>query len=324
MSRIPSRISVIIAVRKGQTEIPAVRRLESLAAELDDIELIVVAGTQPSQQRNRAADESSGEILYFLDDDSLANAENFSILRKRFADPNVAAVGGPSLSPSDATMKQQVFNGLMASRLVFGPSRARYCRLGKVRNTTEKELILCNLGMRAEAFIAGGRFDESLYPNEENALMAKMSKRGEALVYDPEFGVFRYPRESLSQFLYMLFRYGRGRGEQVRLYSGKGSFLNFVPAAFVVYLLGVGVVSLVVPKWLPTAALPLGAYVLLVTLWVISGIFSEGLLKAVIGGLLTPLAHIAYGVGSGIGLLAGVREQREEPQVTSVRSRMLA
>ena len=82
-----------------------------------------------------------------------------------------------------------------------------------------------------------GGFNEALYPNEENALMDELQKRGGKLIYDPQLVVHRRPRSNLKAFAKMLLTYGRGRAEQFRLHPTPGSALNFVPPLFCVYLL---------------------------------------------------------------------------------------
>ena len=73
-----------------------------------------------------------------------------------------------------------------------------------MRETSEKELILCNLLARRQAMLELGGFNEALYPNEENALMDELQKRGGKLLYDPELLVHRRPRSSLKSFARML------------------------------------------------------------------------------------------------------------------------
>jgi hypothetical protein len=46
-----------------------------------------------------------------------------------------------------------------------------------------------------------GGFNEKLYPNEENALMDELQKRGGKLLYDPELIVYRRPRPTFRAFL---------------------------------------------------------------------------------------------------------------------------
>ena len=84
--------------------------------------------------------------------------------------------------------------------LAFGPSRARYIPVGTPRPSGEKELILCNLLARRSSLLELGGFNEALYPNEENALMDELQKRGGQLWYDPEFVVQRRPTRLSAGF----------------------------------------------------------------------------------------------------------------------------
>ena len=152
---------------------------------------------------------------------------------------------------------------MLASWLAFGPSRARYAAVGQVRETSEKELILCNLLARRQAMLDLGGFNEALYPNEENALMDELQKRGGKLIYDPQLLVHRRPRSSLKSFARMLMTYGRGRAEQFRLHPTLGSALNFVPPLFCLYLLALPFLLALTPigkLWL----VPLAFYALAV------------------------------------------------------------
>ena len=109
-------------------------------------------------------------------------------------------------------------------------------QVGRPRATSEKELILCNLLARREALLELGGFNEKLYPNEENALMDELQKRGGKLLYDPAMFVWRRPRPTFKAFRRMLLNYGRGRAEQFRLHPTLGSAPNFVPPLFCLYL----------------------------------------------------------------------------------------
>jgi len=99
---------------------------------------------------------------------------------------------------------------------------ARYAAVGKTRESSEKELILCNLIARRKAMLEFGGFNEALYPNEENALMDELQKGGGKLLYDPQMIVHRRPRHTLKAFAKMLLNYGRGRAEQFRLHPTPG------------------------------------------------------------------------------------------------------
>lgn len=229
-------VTVIIAALLDMAEVRALAPALKLDYPADKLEIILARGKQPSVQRNAALRAAGGEIIYFLDDDSRAFPENLRRGVVPFASADVKMVGGPNLCPPDAPKLEQMFALTMGSWLAFGPSCVRYRKVGASRATSEKELILCNMLARREALLELGGFNEKLYPNEENALMDELQKRGGKLLYDPELTVYRRPRPTFKAFRRMLFNYGRGRAEQFRLYPTFRSAPNFVPPLFCLYL----------------------------------------------------------------------------------------
>src|SRR5579862_7634907 len=247
-------ISVIIPVHPEKREARSAAASRQLDYPKEKLEIIVVRSTDlatyPSMKRNAAIRAAKGELIYFLDDDSIPQPDNLRRAAVHFADPKVQMVGGPNVCPPDAPTIEQTFANVMGSWLAFGPSCARYRSVGKLRESSEKELISCNLVSRRDVLLESGGFDESLYPNEENALMDAVLKRGK-LLYDPEMIVHRRPRSNFKSFAKMLFSYGRGRAEQFRLHPTAGSAINFVPPAFCLYLLSVVILvpARVLPVW---------------------------------------------------------------------------
>lgn len=307
-------ISIIIAAPPGKKAILSVKKSQSLAYPRDKFEIIVARGRQPSVQRNTAAKEAQGSLLYFLDDDSLPYIGNLIMAVERFQDTQVQVVGGPNLAPPDSPRLERSFGEVMGSWLAFGPSRARYRQIGKARESGEKELILCNMMFRKSAFEEHGGFDEALYPNEENALMDAIQNGGGKLIYDPDFLVHRRPRQSLGAFCKMLMNYGRGRAEQFRLHPTLGSAPNFVPPAFLIYLLA----APFLPMW---ALWPLSVYTLAVVMQVVAldpiVFFSIPRLAPLIF-----MSHLFYGAGFIKGLFTRLRPKDQPSNVEVVLERI--
>ena len=297
-------VSIIIPTRPGQADIPAVNAARALDYPRERFEIIVARGRQPAVQRNAAIKAARGELIYFLDDDSRAQPDALRRALVHFKEPQVKMLGGPNLCPLDAPELEQIFAVVLGSWLAFGPSRARYDSVGRARPGSEKELILCNMMARRADVLALGGFDEALYPNEENALMDKLQKRGAKLIYDPEFVVHRRPRPTLRAFCRMLFTYGRGRAEQFRLHPTPGSALNFVPPLFCVYL----VVSMAGAFWLgPAVFAPLGLYLLCVIVQTLASARSKGLVRSLLASPLLVASHVFYGLGFWRGLLTRLK-----------------
>jgi succinoglycan biosynthesis protein ExoA len=290
------KVSIIIPVKPGAQ----VRALEGLArasypAEL--FEVLVAYGCMPSAQRNLAAREAAGELLYFLDDDSRVSPGFLETAVGHYTDPLAAAVGGPSLTPPTDSPLQRAIGTAFASAVGGGGVRNRYRKSGAARLTGDSELILCNLSFRREIYLSHGGLDERLYPNEENELMDRLLHEGFHLVHDPELAVFRSQRPNYRAFLRQMFGYGRGRGEQTVL-SGKLKPVSLVPAAFLLYLLLLPFCA----TW--PIALPLLCYLALVA--------GASLLGARSGGewslaprlfFVFPTLHLVYGAGTIRGLL---------------------
>ena len=233
--RLP-KVSIIIPARLEESTVRAVAAAQQLDYPAEKLEILLARGRQPSVQRNTALRAATGEIIYFLDDDSRPLPANLRRAVEMFASAEVEMVGGPSVCPPEAPALEQVFALVMGARLAFFSSAARYRSIGYVRASGEKELILCNLLARRKTLLELGGFNEALYPNEENALMDEVQKRGGKLMYDPGLLVYRHPRATLRAFGKMLLNYGRGRAEQFRLHPTFGSAPNFVPPLFCLYL----------------------------------------------------------------------------------------
>lgn len=308
MNNTPPTVTVIIAARPDQARIDAVEASRRLDYPTDRLEILVARGKQPSVQRNAALRAARGEIIYFLDDDSIPSGDTLGRAVQHFQKAEVQMAGGPNLCPCDAPMLEQCFALTMGAWLAFGPSCARYRSVGTIRASSEKELILCNLLARRSALLELGGFDETLYPNEENALMDDLQKRGGKLIYDPDLIVHRRPRSNLKSFIKMLMNYGRGRAEQFRLHPTVGSAPNFIPPLFCLYLV-------LAPLFGPIALWPLAVYagaVLLQSLAVVPSrqpLWNLGVIPLIV------LTHIFYGVGFWRGLFT--RPKPPSTQVTS-------
>lgn len=300
--------SFIIPVKPGGS-VKALEALRKLEEQPHPFEILIAEGTNPSRQRNLAARQSRGDVLYFLDDDSLVTADCLKLCAQALDEPAVAVVGGPSLTPESDSGLQRLFGQALSSPFGAGAMRNRYRIEGLPRETTERELILCNLAIRRDTFLAYGGFDERLYPNEENELLDRIAASGRKLVHLPSMSVRRSQRASLSAFVRQMFSYGRGRGRQT-LIAGPRSPLSFMPPAFVAYL--------ALLPLLPATLfwrLPLAAYVVLDFLFTAAALVASGRPAAASLLFIFPLMHCCNGIGLLVGLLGGRPRPQEGGEV---------
>lgn len=307
------RFSIIIPVKPGG-DVKALVPLQSLDYPDDQVEILVVEGNAPSRQRNEGVRIAKGDIVCFLDDDSLVAADYLTRMAAHYESQDVAAVGGPSLTPDSDSLLQHVFGQAIASLVGGGGVRNRYRKTGKARVCGDNELILCNLSFRREILTTYGGFDERLYPNEENELMDRLVRDGQQLIHDPELAVIRSQRRGWQAFSRQLFGYGRGRGEQTRL-AGISSIMPFVPLCFVLYMLTLPFLAGIL--WLT----PLLIYGMAISTTAVIGMKQLG---NIAGGFLLllalPLMHCAYGIGLAVGLVVPRFKKKPTGAVVVIRN----
>lgn len=221
------------------------------------LEIIEVIGENPSKQRNIGSEAANGEILYFLDNDSLVTPTLFSRIVKYYTGAQsslckpgaqsslytdnrdtLAGVGGPNLTPATDGFLQKTFGYALASSFAHFKMCARYKPTGNMRYAGEKELILCNLSIRKETFLREHGFDESMYPNEENEFINRLVEKGYQFLYDPDAYVYRSRRNRFLGFIKQLFHYGGGRVDQIIIEGlSRKSLLFFLPLGLLGYLI---------------------------------------------------------------------------------------
>ena len=167
-------VSVVIPTPPDMEKPSALAAFENLDYPKEKIEVILAKGHQPALQRNLAVGEAKGDIIFFLDDDSIAQANLFRANISSYKNEKVVGVGGPVLPLEPKTTVQAATDLVFAS--IFGDFRGcmKYAKRGAARTVAEDELILCNMSIRRNVFEEVGGFHETLYPNEENALLYKI------------------------------------------------------------------------------------------------------------------------------------------------------
>jgi Glycosyltransferase like family 2 len=312
-------VSVLIPVHPHKREVKAATAAERFDYPPEKLEIVIVRTTDlaigPGIKRNAGLKAVHGELVYFLDDDSVAPPDALRRAVKYFEDPTVKMVGGPNVCPPDAPPFERALGLVMGSWLAFGPSCARYRPTGQLRATGEKELISCNLIARRDAVLEVG-FDPKLCPNEENAMMDGVQQRGGKLLYDPEFIVQRRPRPNFRAYAKMLLYYGGGRAQQLRLHPTLASLPNLIPPLFCLYLLALPFLPAIpfLARWWPLILLPLLLYAAAVLVQTVGNVARGGLALAARSLPLLALTNILYGLGFWRGLFVKIAPPPAAPE----------
>lgn len=271
-------------------------------------EVIVSIGNSPSKQRNEAVQKANGEWLYFLDDDSIINEvtiNQFLLTKNLYGNADV--IGGPSVLPRPADIFQESVQFVFSSDFGIGPLKSRYYSHGLIRETTEKELILCNMAIKKETFLKLGGFNENLYPNEENEFLARVAKYKMQIIYSPLMYVERQHRKNFKELADQMINYGKGRTRHFLFSKNYRDYIYFAP--MMCFLIVVN--SLIFKKYFLIEKYLLGLYFAIIIIQsLLSSIYSKSSKKFFNTAAVFIICHMAY----TLGLILGFFESKNKKQ----------
>lgn len=294
-------ISILIISKKYKENNISTQKAKLLQAEGVNVEILLAEGDNPSLQRNELAQIAGGEYLLFLDEDSDPDEHLLSTyhdLIKKF--PHVSIFGGPSLLKIKKAVLQEVLKFFFSSFLGIGPFKSRYNSVGSVRMTDEKELILSNMLIKKDHLINLGGFNRNHYPGEENEFLNRDDR---PVIYSPDAKVYRFPRETIKEFLLQMFFYGQGRAKHLCIASRDSIF--FLPAFFSLSFFVIFAVYLFHQNPNQNVGLfliPFTVYLIVIMVATIARFKFQIKLLAV-SALCFGLGHFAYGLGICTGLI---------------------
>lgn len=264
------------------------------------MKVIPTGSIPPSEKRDLGAKYATGEILAFLDDDAYPTVDWLNKAVRNFSDPEVAAVGGPALTPKSDNFRQKLSGAIFASRFVSGNFNYRY--VPKAYQEVD-DFPSCNLCVRKTDFDAVGGFDTMYWPGEDTILCLKIrTDLAKKIVYDPDAAVYHHRRELFGSHLRQVRNYALHRGFFVRKFPETSRNLAyFVPSLFVLFLcLGIGLV-LLGSVW-QTVFIPiLSLYALMICCSYILSFSPKYIVLALLGTFAT---HVTYGLYFAKGLFS--------------------
>lgn len=312
------KVTVIIPILPDVTTAQAIETLRKIDYPPDKIEVLVSRGKNPSRQRNQALDRATGDIIFFFDDDSEIPRDYFKKALEHYKNSDIDALGGPAETSKTDSFLQKCFGYTLGSYFATQSMSNKFHGYGKIRAATEKELILCNFSMRKKS-LGEHRFDERLYPNEENELFNRLIAEGKRFIYDPDLKIYRHQRSSLINFAKQFYKYGYGRIEHLIIRPKSSSPVFIIPPLFVTYLLTL-IVFLLLQKIQLIYFIPLLIYFVMALISAAKTAITEKDLKTL---LIIPflffVVHASYGVGMITSLLNFRKKERpKEVKVTKI------
>ena len=169
-----------------------------------------------SVARNRGAQEASGEILAFTDDDCEPDQAWLSELVAEMQRQGVDACGGPNIAPPATTV--------MEAAIQRAPGNPTHVMLDDFR---AEHLPGCNLAVRAEAFHAIGGFREHYrVAGDDVDFCWRLQFEERRLGFAPNAVVWHHRRKTWQTFMIQQLGYGRAEAllhwDHPQKYGGLG------------------------------------------------------------------------------------------------------
>lgn len=271
---------------------------EPLNQDLPGIKVISTGHTGPSLKRNIGITHSTGEICAFIDADAYPTKDWLKKSVTFFNDPEVAAIGGPNLTPEDDAPMQKA-NGFIFSSFLGG--RRYKVRYSKVTELNSGELQTVNMFVRKSALEKLGGFRLGLWPGEDAELSFKITDvLKKKQLYVPELIVYHHRRPLFKPYLQQVWRSGVTKGILLKEFFSFRRLEYLLPSLFVLGLIIGPFLMFLSPVIRAIYFSILGIYLL----GVLATGVKTGNLKiaaAVFIGII--LTHLTYGIAFLTGLL---------------------
>ncbi len=274
---------------------------DEMSENVEGIKIIPTNPVTPGVKRNIGIANSVGEICAFTDSDAYPREDWLKNAVEFLKDPDVAAVGGPGLTPDEDSLMQKA-SGLVLSSLMVGNLSKRY----KSKNVLESDDIhSCNFIARKSVLVEIGGWNEKYWPGEDTLIcraIRKISKK--KLIESPDVLVYHHRRPLFWKHLKQVSSYGLHRGFFARKFKDNSiRSLYFAPSLFIAFLLTGGALSFINYIILNIFLLSLAGYLLFCLATSLFEIKTLRLVPAVWLGIIS--THIFYGTSFIVGFSKG-------------------
>ncbi len=196
--------------------------------------IIVTGNVTPPKKRDIASRQARGEILVFIDDDAYPQKDWLLQAVKHFSNVDIAAVGGPGVTPGSDNLLQKASGAIYESFLMSG---GHGCRYAPKKEKFIDDYPSCNFFIRKSVFREIGGFDKPFWPGEDTFLCLKIIKSGKKIFYDSKVLVYHHRRPLFFGHFKQIVSYALHRGYFVKHFPENSLKITyFLPSLLVLGL----------------------------------------------------------------------------------------
>ena len=271
----------------------------SSAVELKGVKVIATGPVKPATKRNLGMKNATGELYAFIDSDAYPRRDWLKTALPYFNDPDVAGVGGPSITPEEDTLMQKGSGAVYSSLMGSFKFALRY---SSKQLQDADDLPSCNLIVRESVFKESGGFDERFLTGEDTkACMDIVYRQRKRLVYAPDLIVYHHRRPLFKPHLRQVWTYAKHRGLFARVFPKTSRHVTYFVPSVIVTGLVTGLLLSFIPIVKLFVTIVCGIYLIAI---VLAGLATKNpkLFPVVPVGIF--LTHLTYGVGFLSGLIS--------------------
>jgi GT2 family glycosyltransferase len=197
-------VSVIIPSLDGYRDGNVPKLIEAIKSQtFTDIEVLIVEGEKPcARAHNVGAQNASGKILVFIDDDITLGHNQIiaNLINPLIKDNSIGITGASQLIP--------IHHNRFQNRCAKEFDRFQFPVVHKM---TESDMAThATMAIRKEVFMQVGQENENLIYCDDPELRARIRKAGYKIVIVPHTWCYHPPPSNLTRFLKTAFQRGRG------------------------------------------------------------------------------------------------------------------
>jgi len=265
------------------------------------IRIIPSGKVSPAVKRDIGAEKSRGKFLAFIDDDAYPKKNWLKIAEKIFKNKNVAAIGGPAITPENDSITQKA-SGLFFETF-FGGGNINYRYKPAKNSFYVDDYPTVNLIVSKKAFKDIGGFDNNFWPGEDTKFCLDLTKKGYKIWYSNKLIVWHHRRKIFIPHLKQIANYAKHRGFFAKRFpktSFKATYL--MPSFFLLGNISLISLSFINKIFLKMWFVLIGIYFLLNFIDVFTK--TSKLFLGFLTIITVYLTHLTYGFSFIIGLFS--------------------
>lgn len=254
--------------------------------------------TSPAEKRDFALQHCRGDVCAFIDDDAYPDPAWLKNAVRHFDRAEVAAVGGPGVTPPTDGLLARAGGTVYESLLGSGGNVYRFTP--RPRREVD-DYPAYNLLIRKSVLEEVGGFGSTFYGGEDTKVCLAIVRTGRKIVYEPEAVVYHHRRALFAGHIRQIYNVGVHRGFFVKRFPETSRrALYFLPTAGLIAALVAIVLAIVWPpvRIFVGAALATWGIATFVSAWMAS----RDPVIAALASLGITATHVAYGAAFFRGL----------------------